>query len=65
MGHSDKLALSINDACKTLGIGRTKLYELIGSGKLKARRIDRRTLILQMDIVDLLESLPQARPEAK
>lgn len=33
------------DAARSLGIGKTKLYELIGQGKLKTIKIGRRTLI--------------------
>ena len=33
------------DAARSLGIGKTKLYELIGQGKLKTVKIGRRTLV--------------------
>lgn len=37
--------MSVGDACRTIGIGRTKLYELIAEGRLLTIKIGRRTLI--------------------
>lgn len=39
------LAYSIADACRVTSIGRTRLYELIGEGRITTRKIGRRTLI--------------------
>jgi len=52
------IALSINDAVRISGIGRTKLYALISGGSLKARKLGKRTLILTEDLDKLLNSLP-------
>ncbi|MFA7596001.1 MAG: helix-turn-helix domain-containing protein [Novosphingobium sp.] len=41
----EPLTVTVNDACKALGIGRTKIYELIAQGKLDILKIDKRTLI--------------------
>lgn len=41
----EPLAYSINEACRVSSLGRTRLYELIGEGRLDARRIGKRTLI--------------------
>ena len=41
----DPISYSINDACKVLGLGRTYLYQMIGDGRLEARKIGKRTLI--------------------
>jgi excisionase family DNA binding protein len=51
-------AFSIDEASATTGIGRTKLYEAILSGRLKARKYGKRTLILKDDLRQFLESLP-------
>jgi excisionase family DNA binding protein len=48
------LTLSINDAASSLGIGRTKLYQLINAGKLEAVRIGRRTLVKTASIEALV-----------
>jgi excisionase family DNA binding protein len=51
-------ALSVAQACAILGLGKTKLYELIDSRALKARRLGRRRLVLRRDLQEFLESLP-------
>ncbi|MBO9581862.1 MAG: helix-turn-helix domain-containing protein [Sphingobium sp.] len=43
--ESPKLAFTIAEACHAVGIGRSKLYELIGQGRLETRKIGSRTLI--------------------
>jgi excisionase family DNA binding protein len=48
---------SINQACAHIGLGRTKVYQLIKTGELKARKIGARTIILQSDLDDFLKSL--------
>ena len=50
------VAAPINDAAKSLGIGRTKVYDLINTGKLKTVKIGRRTLIKVDSIHALLEA---------
>ncbi len=41
----EPLAYSINEACRVSSLGRTRLYQLIGEGKLDVRKIGKRTLI--------------------
>lgn len=41
----EALLLSIPDAAKALSLGRSKIYELIGEGRLDAVCIGRRRLI--------------------
>ena len=41
-----KLAYSIKEACEATSFGRTLIYSLIGSGRLSAKRIGGRTVIL-------------------
>ena len=50
--------LSILEACRVAGIGRTKLYEAISDGALKARKYGKRTIILRNDLQDFLTALP-------
>jgi excisionase family DNA binding protein len=52
--------LSISEACAMAGIGRTKVYEAIATGSLKARKCGKRTLILRDDLRQFLASLPSA-----
>jgi excisionase family DNA binding protein len=50
--------LSVLEACSVAGIGRTKIYEAIASGSLKARKCGKRTIILRSDLQDFLAGLP-------
>lgn len=43
--EAPKLAFTIAEACHAIGIGRSKLYELIGQGHVETRKIGSRTLI--------------------
>jgi excisionase family DNA binding protein len=50
--------LSVLEACRVAGIGRTKIYEAIAAGSLKARKFGKRTIILRTDLQDFLLGLP-------
>lgn len=52
------LALTIAEACKIAGLGRTKIYSMLNSGELPARKCGRKTLILTEDLRKCLEMLP-------
>ena len=52
--------LSIVEACTIAGIGRTKIYEAISSGALKARKFGKRRIILRGDLHAFLAALPEA-----
>ena len=58
-----KLALSIDEAIETSGLGRTKLYQVINSGELVARKHGKRTLILSDDLEDFLCGLEFFSPK--
>lgn len=53
----EPILISIKDASRLLGIGRTKLYELISADKLETRRIDTRNLILYSSIKSYVQNL--------
>ncbi len=55
---SHALAHTIEMAAKAATVGRTSIYEAINSGALKAKKIGRRTLILDEDLRAWLTSLP-------
>ncbi len=42
-------ATTVKEFCRKYGIGRTKLYEEINGGRLRAVKCGRRTLILNRD----------------
>ncbi len=50
-------ALSIEDTMSATGIGRTKIYELINAGELKAKKIGKRTIVLKVDLEEFLSNL--------
>jgi excisionase family DNA binding protein len=52
--------LSIAEACAVAGLGRTKIYQAITEGTLKARKCGKRTLVLRDDLRDFLSLLPVA-----
>lgn len=41
----EPLAYSVKEACRVSSLGRTRLYQLIGEGRIEVRRIGKRTLI--------------------
>lgn len=50
----DALALSVDDAARQSGLGRTTLYELMQAGQLPFAKIGARRLILVDDLRALL-----------
>jgi excisionase family DNA binding protein len=52
------LAVSVADAARSAGLGRTSLYAAIAAGKLKTRKYGRRTLIEFQALREFVSSLP-------
>ena len=52
---AQKLTCTINEACEMTGLGRTKLYELIGDGHLATTTVGRRRLVVVRSLLSLLE----------
>ena len=55
----DKLTLTVNEATALTGLGRSTIYRLINDGKLKPRKVGKRTLFLMSEIRDFIENLPE------
>lgn len=55
-------ALSIDEVREVLGLGRTRIYQAIAGGELKAKKIGRRTIILRTDLAAFLGALPAIEP---
>jgi hypothetical protein len=53
-------AMSIDEFCAAYGPGRTTAYLELRSGRLRGRKIGRRTLITQEDAENWLRNLPLA-----
>jgi excisionase family DNA binding protein len=52
----ETLAVSINEAAKALGLGRTSIYAMIADGRLEAFKLGRRTLVKADSIRRLVAS---------
>lgn len=53
-----KNALSINDFCERYDVGRTYTYQELASGRLRALKAGRRTIIPVSEAERWLEALP-------
>lgn len=60
-----KRAFSISEFCSRYGIGRTKAYEEIASGHLRAVKVGRRTLITESDAESWLVALAKIGTEPR
>ena len=56
-----KLAYTIDEVTAITGLGRTSIYEFLKSGRLKARKAGKRTLVLAADLAAFIDALPPAR----
>tara|TARA_Y100001934_G_scaffold208598_1_gene246758 strand:- start:4384 stop:4590 length:207 start_codon:yes stop_codon:yes gene_type:complete len=50
-----KLAYGIKEACKSVGLGRSFLYQEIAAGRLRTFKVGNRTLIRSSDLKEWLE----------
>lgn len=53
-----KLAYRLNELAKAGGPGRTKLYQAIRRGELRARKVGRSTIVVHEDYLEYLKNLP-------
>jgi excisionase family DNA binding protein len=51
----EPLAVSVNDAARVLGLGRTSIYAMIGDGRLEIFKLGRRTLVKTASIRRLVD----------
>lgn len=58
-------AFSIAEACERLNVGRSTAYRLMASGRLPARKIAGRTVVLATDLEAFLDNLPPAYESAQ
>lgn len=56
----DKFTYSVPEAVTMTGISRSLLYVEIAAGRLRARKLGRRTVILREDLQAFLKALPTA-----
>jgi excisionase family DNA binding protein len=51
---NDKLAYTVNAFCRAIGLGRTKIYQLIKQGQIRTVRIGGRRLVPKTEAQRLL-----------
>jgi excisionase family DNA binding protein len=56
----EPLAVSVNDATRLIGIGRTRLYRAFSEGDLKPIKCGKKTLVAYSDLQDWLQRLRDA-----
>ena len=54
---------SVDDIIEGYGLCRSTIYKAIGSGTLRARKLGRRTVILDADLRAWLDGLPAIQPK--
>lgn len=59
---TDPLFVTIDGATKIAAIGRTRLYELINSGHIRAKKLGARTLVEADSLRTFMNSLPDFQP---
>ena len=52
-----KLAYGITEACKSVGLGRSFLYQEIAAGRLRTFKVGTRTLIRSSDLLVVLDEM--------
>lgn len=53
--HLEPLAYSIKEASRVSSLGRTRLYQLIGEGRLEVCKIGKRTLVRAASLRALID----------
>jgi excisionase family DNA binding protein len=53
---AQRVTCTITDACEAMGLGRTKIYELIGDGRLIATSVGRRRLVVVASLLTLMKT---------
>ncbi len=63
MEQEDKLAFSVTEMAELLGIGRSKAYELVGSGTIPSLRLGRRIVIPKLALSRFLAECAHQNPD--
>lgn len=59
----EKTLLNIPETCEKLRIGRTRLYQILNAGQIKAVRIGKKTLIPVASIEEFINGLSPYRED--
>jgi excisionase family DNA binding protein len=52
-----KAAISVAEFCRTCSIGRSSFYNLVAAGRIRIRKLGRRTLVPAGEVAAFLDSL--------
>jgi excisionase family DNA binding protein len=56
----DPICVRVNDAARMIGVGRTKLYELIAAGEVEMIKLGKSTRITTTSLHELIKRLRRA-----
>ena len=56
----DPICVRVNDAARMIGVGRTKLYELIAAGEVETVKLGKSTRITTASLHDLIRRRREA-----
>lgn len=59
-----RISCTIPEACEATGLGRTKLYEEMDSGRVETTTVGRRRLVLVRSLLHLIDPAPAPRAGA-
>lgn len=57
-----EIAVSIEEAARRAGLGRSSIYEAVNRGELPMRKLGKRSLILVSDLTAWIDHLPLVAP---
>ena len=60
----ETLSVDIPEACRLTGLGRSKIYDLLGNGEIVSVKVGKRRLILTADLRAWLQRLANAQRAA-
>lgn len=60
----EKLAFTVREFCEAYGISKFTAYGEIGAGRLKTKKVGRRTLVLRSDADAWANALPDGKEAA-
>ena len=58
--HEKKAAMTVDEFCGWANIGRSKFYQEVNEGRIKLRKIGRKSIVTTTDAEIWLASLPEA-----
>ena len=61
MLHSDKLAYTVEEAGRAIGVSRSTVFDMLRMGELLAKKLRGRTLIARTELQRVLTEAPDAR----